>query len=229
MNRIARSEAKLTAAGILRALALTFILQMSSLGNDALAFSSGPPDGYTNAPVSGGGTEPNCTLCHSVFTLNSGLGVLTIVAPVTYEPGVNYDITVRLSHPDRTRWGFELTAIDADLIGAGDLIAGSDGLSQVSSTLMRDYAKQNTLGSAAGQMEEQAWTFSWTAPPTDFGAVTLYASGVAADNSSSPDGDEVYTSFATIAVPEPSILMSQLTAGLTVAGIVVVRRRRHSR
>ena len=228
MNRIVRSKAKLTAAGILRALALAFILLMSSRGNDALAFSSGPPDGYTNAPVSSGGTEPNCTSCHSDFALNSGLGVFTIDAPVTYEPGVNYDITVSLSHPGQSRWGFELTAIDAALFGAGELIAGSDGLSQVTPANMRDYAKQTTLGSAAGQTDEQTWTFSWTAPTTDFGAITLYAAGVAADNSGTSAGDEVYANTATIVVPEPSILMSQLAAGFTVAGIVVVRRRRHS-
>jgi hypothetical protein len=227
MNRIVRSEAKLTAAGILRALALAFILLMSSHGDDALAFSSGPLDELTNAPAFGGGTESNCTLCHNSLALNSGVGGFTIVAPVTYEPGMNYDITVSLSHPVQTRWGFELTAIDAALIGVGELIAGSDGLSQVTSTGTRDYAKQTTLGSAAGQTVGQTWTFNWTAPPTDAGTITLYAAGVAADNSSSPTGDEVYTNSATIAVPEPSILMSQLAAGFTVAGIAVVRRRLH--
>jgi len=168
MNRIVRSKAKMIVAGILRALAIAFILLMSSRGNEALAYSSAPPNEHTDAPVSSGGTEANCTACHSSFALNSGLGMFTIDAPVTYEPGVNYDITVSLSHPGQTQWGFELTAIDAALVGVGELIAGSDGLSQVTAANMRDYAKQTALGSAAGQTEGQTWTFSWTAPPYGF-------------------------------------------------------------
>jgi hypothetical protein len=223
MNRHAQPEQRSRAAIPLRALGLALILLISSGGKDALAASAGPVDVRTGAPAFGGGTEADCTTCHSSFVVDSGPGLLSITAPATYEPGLTYEIRVLLSQAGRMRWGFELTAIDDSLIGAGELLAGSDGFSQVSQTGTRQYVKQTSTGSADGQPDGQEWFFSWTAPQTDIGTITLYAAGVAANSTGGSKGDDVYT--VAVAVPEPRIPSLQLAAYFAIAGIAAVRRR----
>jgi hypothetical protein len=152
---------------------------------------------------------------------------LSISAPAIYEPGINYEIRVLLSQAGRVRWGFELTAVDDSLIGTGQLLAGPGGFTQVSLTGTREYVKQTSTGSADGQPDQQEWIFSWTAPQTDVGDITLYAAGVAANSTGGSSGDDVYT--AAITVPEPSSYSLQLAGCCTVAALAVVRRRRNAR
>ena len=89
------------------------------------AFSNGPPPGYTGAPRE----EPEaCAECH-VPVCDPPLGQISISAPPTYVPGQTYTITVTNSSDDdtRTRWGFELTALDPSDEKAGNL-QSTDGL-----------------------------------------------------------------------------------------------------
>jgi hypothetical protein len=200
---------------------------MSSGGDAALAASGGPLDAHTGALAFGGGTEPDCTACHSSFLVDSGPGIFSISAPATYAPGITYEIRVLLSHSGRTRWGFELTAVDDSLIGAGQFMAGLDGFSQVSLTGTREYVKQTSAGNADGQLDQQEWIFSWTAPQTDVGPITLYAAGVAANSTGGTSGDDVYTT--AIAVPEPSSFSLQLAGSCALGGIAAARRKRRFR
>jgi len=215
------------AASALGTSSLALILLLSIGGDDALATSTGPPDAHTGAPLAGGGTELDCTKCHDDFDVDSGPGLFSIEAPVAYEPGLTYEIRVLLSQTGQVRWGFELTAIDDSLIGAGQFLAGSDGFSQVSQAGTREYVKQTSAGTADGQPDEQEWAFTWTAPATDIGPITLHAAGVAANSTGGTSGDDVYTT--SVAVPEPSIVSLQLAACFTFAGIAVVRRTRELR
>lgn len=207
-------SARICRVGIFTVIA---ILSASICGNRALAASAGPLDGYTGAPSEASGTEPNCTSCHSEFVINSGPGLLSIDAPETYQPGITYEITVLVTHIGRRQWGFELTAIDEALFGAGELVPGLDGFTQVSTTGSRDYAKQTSLGTADGQLDQQAWTLSWIAPQTDIGPVTFHAAGVAGNSTGGSSGDDVYT--AAVGVPEPSFLSLQLVGWIYLIGL----------
>jgi len=196
------------------------------IASETMAASGGPLDGYTGAPMAGGGSEPDCTACHSSFPLNFGPGSLSISAPETYEPGVTYEINVLLIQTGRIRWGFEITAIDEELIGTGALSPNPDGETQVSLSGTREYLKQTSSGSADGQLDQKQWTFTWTAPPSDLGPITFYATGVAADSTGGSSGDDVYT--ASVAVPEPSALALQIVGFLAILVIAEVHRRRPS-
>jgi hypothetical protein len=225
MIRHVRPDTRRTAASVptLRTVVcLAVVLLISSAGaNAARAASRGPEDAHTNAPTFGGGVEPNFTACHSSFPVDSGPGRLSISAPATYEPDTIYEIRVLVSHTGRIRWGFELTAIDDSLIGAGELLAGSDGFSQVSLTGTREYVKQTASGTADDQADQQEWTFSWKAPPSDIGPIKLHAAGVAANSTSGASGDDVYT--AVVTVPEPPMLSLQLAGYFAIAAIAAVR------
>jgi hypothetical protein len=188
----------------------------------ATAASGGPIDQRTGAPAELGGFEETCVSCHSSFDLDSGPGLLEISAPGSYEPGVTYDILVSVAQAGRVRWGFETTAIDGLLEGAGSFGVGDDGLTEISITGNREYVKQTSAGSADGQPDEMEWVFSWTAPAVDIGPVTLYAAAVAADSTAGSSGDDVYSAAVSIPVPEPAAAVLQLMACLTLG---LLRRR----
>src|SRR4051812_10121211 len=71
-----------------------------------MAFSEGPPPGFTGAPG-----EQTCTSCH--FGPLTG-GTFTIMqVPPNYTPGQTYQIVVRHvnSNTSQHRWGFQMTAL----------------------------------------------------------------------------------------------------------------------
>ncbi len=91
------------------ALTLIALILCLSVGI-AAAFSSGPPNGRTDAPGEG-----NCTGCHSTFPLNSGSGTLAVSGVgASYNADQDYDLLVSLDDPDASRWGFEFTVIGDD-------------------------------------------------------------------------------------------------------------------
>ncbi|UCE18049.1 MAG: hypothetical protein JSV84_14470 [Gemmatimonadota bacterium] len=161
------------------------------------AYSSNPPNGRAGDPPS----RMTCTQCHDSFALNSGDGMLSIDnVPDIYTPGETYTITVTLSDPGQSRWGFELTTLDDDNAQAGTIVVTEDTNTQLSdnSGSNPDYIKQRSAGTFAGTNDGPvSWTFDWTAPLTDVGEVTFYASGNAANNNESTSGDYVYTASAT--------------------------------
>src|SRR5688572_18583537 len=108
----------LTVILLLAGFAITLVTD-SILNPRAVAFSSGPPAGYTRAP----GEEPEaCAECH-LSPGDAGSGQISITAPPLYVPGQTYQITVTHTNPDptRLRWGFQLTALDPSDEKAGEL------------------------------------------------------------------------------------------------------------
>ena len=168
----------------------------------ATASSSGPPPGVSGAPG-----ESTCTACH--VSQNPGAGQFTVTAPTNYNPGQIYQIEVRHTTADMTRqrWGFQITAL------AGQTMAGTFAdLNANTQTLNggngRFYTEQTLTGSFAGQTGGAVWTFNWTAPATDVGAVTFYAAGNQADNNGSTSGDWIFT---TTAMSQPAPVVTEPT------------------
>ena len=158
----------------------------------AYGFASGPPAGHTGAPGEG-----TCIECHT-GTLNSGPGSVTITGvPDSYEPGQEFTLTVRVQHPDRRRWGFQITALDAQNRPAGTLSAINRNITKIAtgtgSLEGRRYVEHTTNGTFAGQAQGGEWDVKWTAPNADVGRVTFYAAGNAANNNNASSGDSIYT------------------------------------
>jgi FG-GAP-like repeat len=162
--------------------------------DSAEAFSSGPPPGVTGAPG-----ESTCADCHTNI---AGPGTFTITAPDTYTPGQTYQIVVRhiSSDPTRLRWGFELTSLAATS-PAGTFTATST--TQVIAGGNRTYIEHNSDGTFPGQTGGAVWSFNWTAPATNVGAVTFYAAGNQANNNGTSTGDRILT---TTAVSQPGVV-----------------------
>jgi uncharacterized repeat protein (TIGR01451 family) len=159
-----------------------------------LAYSSGPPAGYTHAPG-----ELDCSECH-LHPADAGTGHISITAPATYVPGQTYQITVTHANADTTRlrWGFQLTALDDAQEKAGEL-QSLNPLTQVLNNQgpgsSRQYIEHTSSGTFINQQGGASWTFNWTAPPTSVGPVTFYAAGNQANNDGNTSGDYIYYTF----------------------------------
>ena len=188
--------------------AMLVLLLMGATGS-AFAFSFGPPDEKTGAPADGG----TCADCHVGNDLNSSDGSLMLVdIPEVYMPNEVYDIVVKLAHPGQSRWGFEITALDAN-----DAKAGTFGLADEANTLLtetngKQYVKHNAPGTAKGTADENQWTVQWTAPDADIGSITFYAAGNAANDDGGATGDYIYTTSAESTPPIPTVAGVSLEA-----------------
>ncbi|HYH85796.1 MAG TPA: PQQ-dependent sugar dehydrogenase, partial [Pyrinomonadaceae bacterium] len=218
MNRITRI--RLLVALLFVASVGVFLLTDNAANPHARAFSAGPPAGYTHAPG-----ELDCSDCHT--TPDMSAGTLSLDVPQNYTPGQTYDITVTHATADQTRvrWGFQLTALDAADEKAGTL-APADNFTQVVNNQgpipARQYIEHNSAGSFPGQLNGASWTFKWTAPDEDVGAVTFYVAGNQANGDGNSSGDNIYFTFAasTFQPPAPdfSVAVTPSTRTFTQGG-----------
>ena len=180
-------------------LLLFFVASSSS----AFAFSFlAPPDEKTGAPNEGTCADAGC---HAANPLNTSGGSLMLTVPETYEPGEVYKIIVDLSRAGQSKWGFQMTALDADGARAGIFAADAASNTQVSEANSKQYIQHTTAGTAAGTNDAHSWEFEWTAPDADVGSITFYAAGNAANNNSAPTGDYIYTTQAESTPPVPVV------------------------
>jgi hypothetical protein len=159
----------------------------------AFANSGGPAPKLT-----GGFEESTCARCHSAHALNDGRtrgGDFKIDGvPKGYQPGKVYPITVVITHPGQSRWGFELSARFADSGKQAGSLAPADAMSQVKADAGNQYVMHTVEGSRSGLKDGPVeYRVSWTAPAEPGGLVIFNATGNAADGSDSPAGDFVYT------------------------------------
>lgn len=171
------------------------------LAQVAYASSTGPVVGATGVPAGGGfDAEMTCNACHTDFALNSGVGGIELSGiPTSYVPDCSYPLSFRLSDPDASRWGFQLTAVrSGDFTMAGDFAplpgdrttqkaAGGPG--------GRVYVSHGSIGraTAVGERGEHTWRFLWIAPPAGAGDVLFFASGNAANADGNVSGDHIYS------------------------------------
>lgn len=162
----------------------------------AWGYSSGPPDGVAGDPP----LYNNCTLCHTSFPVNSGDGTLQFTnLPSEYKPDSTYTLTINLSDPGQSRWGFEMTVIFSDGNQGGVLAPANPTMVQISQGPgnQRDYVKHTSLGTQVGH-PSGTWDILWTSPPADSGPVDFYLAGNAANNSGTNSGDYIYAISASV-------------------------------
>lgn len=177
-----------------------------------LANSLGPPLQSTGSPELGQiAAELTCSRsgCHIGSPVNSGGQVEILGLPVTYSPGVEYPITVRLSSTAQTspspRWGFQITAARlSDGRGSGTLM-NAPGLNRnIVTATGRTYISQTFSTLFAGDNGPVEWNMTWTAPNPPEGSVGFYAAGNASNgNFATGLGDFIYTTGETTGTPTP--------------------------
>lgn len=187
------------------------------------AFTAGPPLGRTGAAVDGGLA---CNACHRGADLNDGRGRIRITA-AAYTPGMRQRISVRVEHPDATKWGFEITArLQSDntrtagnftanddvqvRCAAAPLPAGNPPVIECGPAGLLQFASHRAASTNPDTRMGRTWEFDWTPPDTNMGAITFFAAGNAANNGGTNAGDFIYTTSTTVSPaagggPRPTI------------------------
>ena len=152
----------------------SIILSALFTGSVLWGNSSNPPNGYH-------GESQNCASCHG-GNLNSGDGSISLSGlPTTYLPGQTYSLTLTVLGTNSRGFGFQLSP-KVNGASSGTLSGVKSGMA------IESGAAEHQGASLSG-----VWDFQWTAPATDEGTVTFYASGLATGGTSGNDGDYVYT------------------------------------
>jgi large repetitive protein len=191
------------------------------------AFSFGPPASNTGAPG-----EFNCSSCHIGSAINTGGGSVAITGlPQSYEPGKQYNVTVTVSKSDRSRWGFQITALrDDNNSAAGTFRVTDSNRTQLTTGSVsggtRTYVQHTATGTQQGRQGSASFDFAWTAPSSSVGSITFYAAGNAANNNGASSGDNIYTTSikltAMAANPAPILTSVQPNRGSASGGTEVM-------
>lgn len=198
-----------------KAIKLSILIAFLIFVSLAYAFSAGPPTGATTAPGDFFGEE-GCTECHDEFLLNSGRGILSLESSSSiYEFNQRINFTVSIRQKDRTRWGFQMTALDRNGRPAGQFVI-ADPLNtqlQIEARSGRQYVEHTQAGTHSGSTEGVAWKVDWIAPASNIGTIEFFVAGNAANGDGAPTGDFIYTKEIVLA--PPSVPLVSITAPRT--------------
>ncbi len=157
----------------------------------------GSVGGKTGSP---GDMGANCTGCHSGSpAMNQELWIHSSeLASTGYQPGHTYDVVVTATDANANKFGFEATAEDNAGNKVGAFTSDGSGLNQTinSNTAITHTANGNVP--TAGTSTE--WNFTWTAPATNVGEITMYTAINAANGNGSTSGDQVHLSQFSFSV-----------------------------
>jgi hypothetical protein len=170
---------------------------------------TGPDAGHTGAP----GDIGSCVNCHDkpFEQPNLGPGSVRIQGnPAVYEPGQQYTLSVTVQQTARQRYGFQLTAIDADGNRAGTLspLSTDTRLNPVEGFGNRQYIQHTESGTLPLGAGIRIWQIRWTAPSTDGGTVRFFVAGNAANGDAQNEGDYIYTNTALSESPSSVVTLS---------------------
>lgn len=166
------------------------------------------------AGVTGSPGEATCnqTNCHNSFTLNSGTGSINATSTLpawTYTPGTDYTINLIVKKTGLIRFGIGAEILLASGANAGTMTITNSTQTQFKSATIGSNVRKNLVHQLNGGVgtDSCVFSFSWTAPSTDVGKVTLYAAGNCSNSSGTASGDYIYTMVRvfdspTTAVPE---------------------------
>ncbi len=190
-----------------------FALAIAPSAIFARTVAPGPPTARTGLAADGGLA---CSACHR--TADGGTAPntdarakLTITA-ANYTPGAKQKITVKVEHPEATRWGFQLTArLESDPTKAAGTFIGNDtvfvrcgldntpaGIKQGSCNGEIEFVNHTAASTAAGTPGSATWEFEWQAPESVVGKVLFSAAGNAANNNNNNQGDSIVTNTLSI-------------------------------
>ena len=175
-----------------------------SLGTAGLLFFSGIAASNGKAGATGSPGEQTCNQanCHAGSTNNSMGGSLTLTSSDLvnweYTPGQTYTLTALVTQQGMPLFGIGLEALLTSGANAGNLTPGT-GTTTKNATILGDSRKNIVHNLNAGLTANgHSFTFTWTAPTTDVGPITMYFAGVAANNNEDETGDYVYNASQVV-------------------------------
>ena len=175
-------------------LVLIGYLLTDSLTQATVLRSSGSPGGASGSPGVGNQT---CTSCHG-GTAATRTGIITTDIPTDgYVPGTMYTITVTISDPARTTYGFEVRA-EVNLKSVGTMTNISTAETKILSPGTNNESATHKSTSISAPSGTKTWMFNWTAPIAGTGPVIFYGAFNAANGNGGTSGDNIYKSQITV-------------------------------
>ncbi|MDZ4757425.1 MAG: choice-of-anchor V domain-containing protein [Bacteroidota bacterium] len=169
-----------------------------------IAKNDGGPPYNTKAPgeKSCSGTE-GANSCHSGgIADNAGPGTASIIfdnGNTTYIPGQTYIIKPRITHYTLNKFGFQIVSLrNSDNKFTGTITLIDTNKTRMQSPTWGSYQDRNFVmhriaGTAPVSANTGEWTYQWKAPSTNQGAITFYASMLAANGDNASDkNDQTY-------------------------------------
>jgi len=165
--------------------------------NDVHSNGGSAPAGYTGSPLEN--NNRTCSSanggCHTGGGASFQTGLITSNVPECgYIAGQTYTITVYVTSPNRTKFGFSISP---------QLTNGNLGGSMIASTGTQlngggRYLTHTSAGTSETGTNERTWTFDWVAPAAGSGDVTFYAALNATNSNGANSGDLIFNSTLTI-------------------------------
>lgn len=172
---------------ILQLVALGIIVPAMSIGSYNLlqAKNDGAPSGNTGSP--GDGQTCAHVDCHT-GTANARDAMITTDVPVTgYLAGETYLITVTVSEPGITEFGFQASAQNFDGDAMGEILVIND--LETKETGAGKYITHKSTGTAGDGT--RTWVFNWT-PEESSGDVGFYVAVNASNDEDNASGDRIF-------------------------------------
>lgn len=172
---------------------LTIILMSfsGSIPSQVQSGVTGSPGDEAAALTVIGLTSGSCLSCHdNLGNYNASVGINTNIPAGGYELGKTYQVTVTPSSFGASEHGFEITAENVSTTKVG-VFSITDSINTLGDTF--GYFVSQTL---AGSEGVTSWSFNWTAPSTDKGAITFYVASVAGNKDSNGDPTTINTQVA---------------------------------
>jgi hypothetical protein len=170
--------------------------------------SDGAPVSSTGAPE-----ETTCAMagCHSDNSVNAGTAIPEIIIdgnPASYEPGKTYKITAKITDAEKQRFGFQLVALNTNNQNTGKLSLVDEERTQILKNYVkltdREYVTYTYPGTDAVSPGKGEWSFLWTAPSQNVGAIRFYSAFASANNDRTDKGDHIYTQELQLLEPSPT-------------------------
>ena len=153
--------------------------------------ASGSPGGKTGSPTDGS----SCTGCHY-----AGVGteatITTNIPSSGYIPNQVYTVTANINQSGINKFGFEITAEEANFGSAktGIFLVTNNAETKPTNS---STAITHTAGGNSGS-DSKSWSMNWEAPNTGTGDVTFYGSFIAANGDGNNIGDNYHSATLTI-------------------------------
>lgn len=172
--------------------------------------TTGSHPGSTGAPLDLTCAQSGCHVDAQVIPNAVTNTTLSFSATDTsYIPGQTYTLTLKakgLGSNPTTKFGFELVALtDKDSLNAGQFTITETLRTQIINHLQgmdnRASVTHQSSGTPALTTNYSEWTFHWTAPPVNEGAVSFYFAVNCTNDDGNESGDKIYLSSLKVRSP----------------------------
>ena len=175
----------------------SFLVLVLLVVTDVFSDSNGPSGGYTGAP-----SEGNCTTCHATYSLQTSgakYDKIKLESNFTgngYLPDSTYTIKISYKETGKTRYGFQLTALDVATNSAAGTFSTTDTRTQTGTVTVasktRYFIEHTKTGTATVATDSTAWFIKWKAPNKQVGKIRFYINFNVADGNNNDNNDYIY-------------------------------------